>query len=331
MEHQESARLSQQSTPRERPFLVRGQFFDFDQFAESVRNWDLDFRQLDSGSFRGHVLQIGLRGVQLGRARFGRRLHQRGAPPSGMRTFVIPGDERQEFEWRGHQITPNRLMVFPSESGLESHSRPGFSVFTLSIDEAHLGLLASELELPYLDQMLKGSEAIDLPAGTMKGLRRRAREICQTVESAPNLISESALQSELESLLPIHLLLKIASTRGFEGQSHSAQKRRALEKAMEYLAEHVNEPISVRGLCTAARSSERTLRRAFLEEFGVAPSRYLRAIRLRGVRRQLQSTSPDRAQISDIANLWGFWHMGQFAADYRRQFGELPSETLQPR
>ena len=32
--------------------------------------------------------------------------------------------------------------------------------------------------------------------------------------------------------------------------------------------------------------------------------------------------------VADIANGWGFWHMGQFAADYRRQFGELPSETL---
>ena len=33
-------------------------------------------------------------------------------------------------------------------------------------------------------------------------------------------------------------------------------------------------------------------------------------------------------RVSDVVNDWGFWHMGQFAADYRKLFGELPSETL---
>jgi AraC family ethanolamine operon transcriptional activator len=31
--------------------------------------------------------------------------------------------------------------------------------------------------------------------------------------------------------------------------------------------------------------------------------------------------------LNSFANNWGFWHMDRFAADYRRQFGELPSET----
>jgi AraC family ethanolamine operon transcriptional activator len=35
-----------------------------------------------------------------------------------------------------------------------------------------------------------------------------------------------------------------------------------------------------------------------------------------------------KARITGIANSWDGWHMGQFAKDYRRQFGELPSETL---
>jgi len=32
--------------------------------------------------------------------------------------------------------------------------------------------------------------------------------------------------------------------------------------------------------------------------------------------------------VADVANRHGFWHMGQFAKDYRKTFGELPSETL---
>ena len=33
-------------------------------------------------------------------------------------------------------------------------------------------------------------------------------------------------------------------------------------------------------------------------------------------------------KVADVANEWGFWHMGGFAADYRKLFGELPSTTL---
>ena len=36
----------------------------------------------------------------------------------------------------------------------------------------------------------------------------------------------------------------------------------------------------------------------------------------------------DHNHAADSANNWGFWHMGQFAKDYRRLFGELPSKTL---
>jgi AraC family ethanolamine operon transcriptional activator len=32
--------------------------------------------------------------------------------------------------------------------------------------------------------------------------------------------------------------------------------------------------------------------------------------------------------IQDIASHWGFWHLSQFAQDYKHLFGELPSATL---
>ncbi|MEO1130540.1 MAG: helix-turn-helix domain-containing protein, partial [Planctomycetota bacterium] len=41
----------------------------------------------------------------------------------------------------------------------------------------------------------------------------------------------------------------------------------------------------------------------------------------------LRSARSD-VRIADVAGAHGFWHMGQFAADYRRMFGERPSETV---
>ena len=46
------------------------------------------------------------------------------------------------------------------------------------------------------------------------------------------------------------------------------------------------------------------------------------------MRKELQKNDPSETKIINIANHWGFWHIGKFAADYRRKFGELPSETL---
>jgi AraC family ethanolamine operon transcriptional activator len=37
--------------------------------------------------------------------------------------------------------------------------------------------------------------------------------------------------------------------------------------------------------------------------------------------------APDTATVQAIARRWGFWHTGEFAAAYRRLFGELPSQT----
>ena len=39
--------------------------------------------------------------------------------------------------------------------------------------------------------------------------------------------------------------------------------------------------------------------------------------------------APIPRMTSKVANEWGFWHMGKFAADYKKLFGFLPSQTQQ--
>jgi AraC family ethanolamine operon transcriptional activator len=82
----------------------------------------------------------------------------------------------------------------------------------------------------------------------------------------------------------------------------------------------------VQTVTRAAGVSWRTVDYGFRELFGVTPKQYLQATRLDGVRKEMHRQGPS-AKITDVANDWGFWHREQFAADDKRQFGELPSET----
>jgi AraC family ethanolamine operon transcriptional activator len=99
--------------------------------------------------------------------------------------------------------------------------------------------------------------------------------------------------------------------------------------SQELLEERHGENVLVEELASAADVSERTLRTAFNEYFGVGPVQYLQLMRLHQVRRKLRAADPEAVSVSDVLVRHGEWEFSRFAARYRRLFGELPSETLQ--
>jgi AraC family ethanolamine operon transcriptional activator len=102
-----------------------------------------------------------------------------------------------------------------------------------------------------------------------------------------------------------------------------------LKAALAAINDQPKEVLTVGDLCRIARASERTLHYAFRERFGLAPAHYMKARRLNGARDDLSRAQEPHTKIADIANKWGFWHMGQFARDYRAWFRELPSATYE--
>lgn len=82
-------------------------------------------------------------------------------------------------------------------------------------------------------------------------------------------------------------------------------------------------------LCEQLGVHPKRLSASFQGHLGLTPARYLRGLRLQGVRRDLLQGGPDPAcGVHDIAARWGFWHHGELAALYRQWFDELPSATL---
>jgi AraC family transcriptional regulator, ethanolamine operon transcriptional activator len=87
-------------------------------------------------------------------------------------------------------------------------------------------------------------------------------------------------------------------------------------------------PIYTEELCVALGVSASSLAQAFHGTFGISPHRFLKLRRLAVVRSKLRAWEGQAPLVKSVALAHGFWHLGQFAQDYRALYGEIPSDTL---
>jgi len=132
---------------------------------------------------------------------------------------------------------------------------------------------------------------------------------------------------ELDKELPVRFLTALAKPRLESRGQPLKVRQKGLRLAVDYIEANCQYNPSIPDICAATGLSWRSLDRAFKECLGIGPKRYLVNLRLTQARRQLKS-APPRTQVVDIANNWGFWHMGDFAREYRKMFCESPAESL---
>ncbi|WP_375386854.1 helix-turn-helix domain-containing protein [uncultured Amnibacterium sp.] len=103
----------------------------------------------------------------------------------------------------------------------------------------------------------------------------------------------------------------------------------AVRRAVAHIDEHLAEPLDVGAIAAAAGLPVRTLQTAFRSQIGVAPMARVRQRRLAAVRDELARAEPGSGvTVAEVAHRWGFAHLARFAEQYRRVYGENPSETL---
>jgi transcriptional regulator GlxA family with amidase domain len=104
--------------------------------------------------------------------------------------------------------------------------------------------------------------------------------------------------------------------------------RELVEQAENLALADPDEPIHISALCRTLMISERTLRKAFHRICGLPPCRHLRILRLSHARRALLSADRRLTSVTEIATCFGFVELGRFSVEYRKVFGESPSQTL---
>jgi transcriptional regulator GlxA family with amidase domain len=101
----------------------------------------------------------------------------------------------------------------------------------------------------------------------------------------------------------------------------------AARRAVDFIVNRLDEPLSIRRVARASGLSTRTLHRVIRRHYGVSPMALLRRARLATARRELLAACPGTT-VTTAALACGFSHLGRFSQCYACQFGESPSDTL---
>lgn len=157
----------------------------------------------------------------------------------------------------------------------------------------------------------------------------------QTLAWACTLLSNTpTLSAHLSGLISQSLataLLNFQDSNYSQTLHEVAEKQiipAVVRKVEDYVEQHAQEAISLTELATHAGVSARAVQLSFQRFRGISPLQYLKEVRLRGARKDLNSGNAQNSHVSTVAMKWGFSHLGRFAAEYMRRFGELPSATL---
>lgn len=134
----------------------------------------------------------------------------------------------------------------------------------------------------------------------------------------------------MEELLMSTLLLVQPSNHHAQlGQPAGQAGLRVVRESLDYIEDHLRERVTMADIAKNVHMSIRTIQQGFHEQLGTTPTSYLRDRRLERAHEDLTDAVPSNGvRVTDVAERWGFNHLGSFAVLYKKRWGESPSETL---
>jgi AraC-like DNA-binding protein len=207
------------------------------------------------------------------------------------------------------------------------HPETGSARLAVAISRDALVRVLSALLGRPVTEPLHFEPSIELERGYGRSLARYIRTAVDDLEEDESLLSGPIAKTSFEQFVITALLLSHPHNYSAELQRPDRRPApRDVRRAIEYIQGHLTAPVTLEDVVRAAGVSGRVLFKHFKLSTGVSPMAYLRNARFQRVRDALRRARPEE-RIVDIAALWGFDHIGRFAVEYRRRFGEKPTET----
>lgn len=302
--------------------------YDADEQARNLHGWSQTYDQLAAGCFVGGLTELCIDDMQVFVETTSHTLRQTCEVQKDAYWFGIPVCPLGSGRIDAQVISGDALAFRPGGVEFELVTPTGYEIFGVVVKSEVLRGYASEVERVSLSDHLPNTEVVTIGAQRKAQLCTLLRQLLDDGAASGAPLSSFARGNLQASVLAS--LFDAGALPASETIAMPARSRRQsiVWEAREYVLANRDRAVNVPELCERLHVSRRTLQYCFQDVLGMAPATYLRAIRLNGARRDLSNAARDARSVQDVAIAWGFWHLSQFATDYRKLFGVRPSETL---
>lgn len=297
---------------------------DADEHARNLSQWDQRYDQLSSGSFAGEVTELWLPKTQVFVERANQKLRQTCAAWPDSVWFGIPDMAEGLMSLGSKQLSSQAICIRDGGAEFDLLTAPDFNLFGVVVDRGSFASYMDNTCHLDLDRLLLQGDVRNLAPGRKENLCRKLANVLSdaygnTADSTTVADLQERIFEALAGILTCRKSLPAAAKRT------RLQYQNLVHKVRQRVLADPEAPPSIADLCTELHVSRRALQNGIEGIIGLSPLTYIRSLRLNEVRRALRADGS--RSISSIAFDWGFSHLSQFAQDYRRLFGELPSAT----
>jgi AraC family ethanolamine operon transcriptional activator len=301
---------------------------DVDELSSFQINKNRRYTQLQPGQLNGEYLEANFGGVQVFRETLNAGVLVESAPISAFLPFAAVLSNADNFNFCGKNRDKNTILQATGgywDANFKGSLSFVVAAFNRETFSRRIELRTGE-EVPH-DWLFSKACLTDPIA--LKNYATALDNILTLVKNNPEILAEDNAQRMMaDSILGLVLDVLTKTTPIVNQLASRSSKTEGVKRVIEYLHHYANQVPTITELCRVAKLSERNLQYAFKDYLGMTPIRYLRLIRLNGVKRDLLLAHPKNTSIVDIALNWGFVELGRFAGEYRQLFQELPSTTL---
>ena len=298
-----------------------------DELVDPVATAHMTPMVVRAGALRAELISAGVGGVITSMGDYSFPLATRGESLDDRVALAVVSPRMSSVHMNGEPIIPGIARVFGAAAEVAAAGGPlrfvtiSFLPSTLEQTARELGI---EIDLPSRGKSDSRAVVDDV---RLRGVVRRLRTSVRETGRSASCVEEA---EEIENTLVEIAVRTLAADRG--GDAHTPRSHlnavRVVKACEEFAVAMHYQSVTLGALCRAAGVSERRLRQAFYDCFGMSPTAYLRIAALNEVRHTLIDGVPKRDAVTRAASEFGFWHLSRFAGQYRALFGESPSTTL---